>query len=305
MAKQALEGTRINAFGMDPKSLIIVGLDTKDGAEHPLCDPESNHLPVDEAMVQSILVDGVIEPVVVTKNDTGACLVDGRSRVRACRRANEILVAKGSDPILCPTIVRKGEDLDLMGVMFSANEIRRIDNPITRARRAQRYITAGRTEAGAAQKFGVTVQAVRMWTRVLGLPKPMVQAIEEGKIGITHGDRLARLEGAEQEAEFQRLLTSGGSVADMDRRGRTPKGEKGEKGEGSGDSKVGDEERLPRPPVSVLRKLVAAIEEGEASGIEPAAIQMLRWITGEIRPRNVKGLIQGLRSIGAIEEDEE
>jgi hypothetical protein len=44
MPKQALDGTRINAFGMEPKDLVIVGFDTDDGPEHPLWDERVKQL---------------------------------------------------------------------------------------------------------------------------------------------------------------------------------------------------------------------------------------------------------------------
>ena len=73
MSKQALEGQRLNAFGMDPDKLTIIGLDTDDGPEHPLYD-ERVRLPLDESFVKNVKVYGVIEDVIVCKDADGRVL---------------------------------------------------------------------------------------------------------------------------------------------------------------------------------------------------------------------------------------
>lgn len=103
MAKQALEGKRLNAFAMDASDLTIIGLDTKDGPEHPLYD-ERIFLPIDEAMVRNIRAFGVIEAINVRKNGPNVEVVDGRQRVRHARIASQRNVEEGLPPILVPCL---------------------------------------------------------------------------------------------------------------------------------------------------------------------------------------------------------
>ena len=201
MAKQALEGSRLNAFGMDPNELVIVGLDTEDGVEHPLYD-ERVKLKLDEALVRNIMFHGVIEPVTVTKDGDGRPLVVvGRQRVRCAREANKRLEAEGKASIVVPVMVRRGEQTSMFGVMVSENECRQGDLPLTTARKAAKFMQMGRTETEACVAFGVSKQTMGAWIRLLELEPALLKAVERNEISASQA-----LEQAGGGVEVQRAL---------------------------------------------------------------------------------------------------
>lgn len=202
MAKQALEGTRLNAFGMDPDDLTIIGLDTNDGAEHPLYD-ERVKLKLDEGLVQNVMMHGVIEAVTVTKDPDGHVLVVvGRQRVRAAREANRRLKAAGRPNILVPTMTpRKGEMATFFGIMLSENENRQGDAPLVKARKAAKYMSFGHTEAEACVVFGVSRITMTAWLKLLELEPSLVKAVERQEISASQA-----LEKAGAGSEAQKAL---------------------------------------------------------------------------------------------------
>jgi ParB family chromosome partitioning protein len=96
---QAIAGRRLNAFAVDPDNLIIIGLDTDDGPEHPLYD-ERVKLPLDESTVLNIMAIGVKEPVLVRKTDGNPEVVDGRRRTMHAREANRRLRELGEKTLI-------------------------------------------------------------------------------------------------------------------------------------------------------------------------------------------------------------
>lgn len=149
-SKVAFDGPRRNTFLLAPESpsIVIVGLDTQDGDSHPLYDTRI-HKPLREATVIDILLNGVIEPVIVTKGRKcapllsgeavpaeAALVVDGRGRVMHAREANRRLLAAGSVPIRVPVLSpMRGSDSELLGRLVALNEHRQEDSALGKARK--------------------------------------------------------------------------------------------------------------------------------------------------------------------------
>lgn len=194
MSKQALEGKRLNAFLMDPESLIIVGLDTTDGKDHPLYDERIN-MPLDEAMVLNIMQLGVLETVIVRKDGDAVQVVDGRQRVRHAREANVRLAKLGSPLISVPCLSPiKGTDKHMVGILISANEIRRDDDYRIKAEKALRMTQQfGFNEDECALHFGVHKQTIKQWLAFFDLAPEVQQAVSEGELKPTAATKLAKL----------------------------------------------------------------------------------------------------------------
>lgn len=203
MASKIENATRTNAYNMDPKDLTLI----TDKA-HPLFDPRVN-MSVDEAMVRSIMFQGIIEPVVVAREGEKILVVDGRQRVKAALEANMRLEKEGKEPIRVTCVVRRGNESDLFGVSISANENRQDDTPLNRASKCQKYLNMGRSEEEAATAFGVTVTCVKQWMKMLECAPAVRKAVEEGKIAasaaavlsdLPHEEQVKALEGAFEES---------------------------------------------------------------------------------------------------------
>lgn len=279
MAKQALKGSRLNTFAMDPEDLVIIGIDTDDGSEHPLYDDRIK-LPLDEALVLNIMAHGVLETVSVRKNGDAPEVVYGRQRVRAAREANKRLKKQGSKPIKIPVSVRRGKDTQMFGVMVSENEHRRDDGPLEKAEKLRRYLDMGGTEEEAAIDFGVTPTSIRNWLKLLDLEASVRKAVEKGIISASAAGKLAPLSREEQKAALAEVIEKSGGKATTKAAGGAVKKAKGE------EAHTAPGKRLIRKVVAIHGELVADGEEG----LPEDFIRGVRWAIGELSESSIKGL---------------
>jgi ParB family transcriptional regulator, chromosome partitioning protein len=199
-----------DAYTFDPDDLVLVT-----DERSPIYDPRVN-LEVNQALVSNILFDpggdgvpqGVLEPVLVRRNtETGKVeVVDGRQRVKAAREANKRLRKQGHEPIWIPTLLQRGGDARVMGVLISANEHRTEDLPSERARKAQRYIDLGRSEDEVATLLGVSRATVKNLLSLLDAPADIRKAADAGKIAVAGGYKLSRMEPEEARKRLAELL---------------------------------------------------------------------------------------------------
>jgi ParB-like chromosome segregation protein Spo0J len=213
MGGQAFDGKRLNGFYLDPDELLIVGLDIPEkdveGKVHFLYDASRARLPVPEAFVRNVMKLGVKEPVIITKVDGKAIVVDGMQRVKVGREAKKRLLELGDDTFRVPIIMQSGDEGDLLEISVSANEFRVGPSILGRARRAQLMLDHGKTMEEVAQAFGVTPKSISNWLAIRGLSAPVRKAVEEGKIDPTPAAELAGLSTEEQKAKLEELLSGG------------------------------------------------------------------------------------------------
>lgn len=219
MGRIGIEAKRSDVFLVDPEKLFLV---TEEG--HPLYDPRIN-LPVEESLVKNIMYQGVIEPVVVTKDGDKVAVVAGRQRVRATLEANKRLDEMGKEPVQVPCIVRRGDESALFGVSVSENENRTDDSPLAKAEKLQRYLNMGKTEEEAAIVFGVTSVTVRNWQKLLELSAKVKKAVDSRTISAHAAVQFHGLEKKEQDEKLEELLASGKKPTG-DRARSVAKGEK-------------------------------------------------------------------------------
>ena len=282
MSKQALDGTRLNAFAVDPKDLVIVGLDTDDGPEHPLYDDRVK-LPLDESMVLSIMVRGVLETVLVRKDGDAVQVIAGRQRVRCAREANARLKKEGGAQIRVPVMVRKGAEADHMGVAITENEIRRDDTPSIRALKLQRYLALGRSEAEAAVAFGVSLQTIKNWGRMSDLDPKVLKAVDSGKIPASAAWNLSELPRDEQKTELEKLLSNGHATVKA-----TTKAAKNAKAR-----KSGNDEGYEPPGKRLVTKVMKLNNKSNTLGGE--FLRGVMWVLGDISPKSIAGLTDLIR----------
>lgn len=199
MSKQAIDGKRLTIFGVDPNDVTVVT-----DPSHPLFDKEGNDLPVNEAMVTSILTHGVQLPAIVWRDGDTALLVDGRQRRKNTIAANERKAAKpeGTDklPILLPVRVFSGTIEEAAELMETLNEIRRENSPMVRARRVLRMTKTGRSTAEVAALLGKSVQTIEKWLALHDCSVKVQTAVEAGELSIGDALGLAKFPRKEQDA---------------------------------------------------------------------------------------------------------
>ena len=185
MAKNSTEAYgasgKTNVLNFEPERLHLV-TDTA----HPLYD-ERIHLPLDETMVLNIMDQGVLEPIIVWKDpETGlSCVVDGRQRVRHTVEANKRLADAGKALLLVPAVTKRGSAIRMAQAMISANEIRRADTPLGRAKKMADALDRGHDEEDLSLMFGVGVQTIRATLALLDATQAVKDAVESGDITVT------------------------------------------------------------------------------------------------------------------------
>lgn len=279
MSKSALEGRRGNVFWLDPFGVVIVGIDTEDGPDHPLYDVTDRHQ-IDEGMVLSILDIGVKETILVRKvaddNEPKGYrveIVDGRRRVLHAREAHE-RAKKSGDPstVLVPAMLDRGNDRTLEKVSVALNSIRRDDLVMAKAEKAARMLRRnGGDYTDVAIAMGVTEKTIRTYEKLDGgAGAKLRKAINEGSISASAAVRLCDLPSSKQDEELKNLLEKSGG-----KRVTIRKAEKAKNGKPSAPSK------------KVLKKLVQRAHEDTAMNVSPDFITGVRFALGEIEPAEV------------------
>lgn len=190
------ELARATHYYADPDELTIIGLDTKDGPDHPLYDPRI-HRPLEEARVRNFLFYGVMKPVEVRRNEGRLEVVDGRGRVRYARAAKQEQLKRGEDTLKVPVIIVKGDDSHLFGRSRAGN-IHDADGPMTTAKNMQRQLAMGKTPQEVADTFGVSTQTVANYQTLLDAAPEVIEATIKEEISHTAAIHLAQLSKSEQ-----------------------------------------------------------------------------------------------------------
>jgi ParB family chromosome partitioning protein len=253
------------ALYFDPEDLALV-----QDVESPLYDHRVN-LPIDERMVLNIMAFGVLQPVVFAKNaETGeAEVVAGRQRVKNAREANRRLIAQGLEPIKVPAIPRKaGNAGSMASIMVSENEIRSADTPLGRAEKMQRLMERfGKDEDEIATIFGCSKQTIKNTLALLDCTAAVRNAVEAGKINVSHAHKLSRLAPDEQRDKVAELVQAGD--------GKTGHAKsKAQRAVVSGEAK---------PKMRTRAEIEARIAElqEETETFSPHTIAALQWVLGE------------------------
>ncbi len=284
MGKQAFNTKRSQLFWLDPDDIIVIGLDTDDGTEHPLYD-ERAKLPVDEKLAANIAYLGkVLEPISVRKNGDTAEVVYGRQRVKSCRLANERLRDRGGEPVLVPCQLDRADDSRFIGMMISENEHRQGDTPMVKARKLARFMDHGNTEEDvAAMLGGVSVQTVRNHLALLDLDGSVQKLVESGKLAATAASKLAALPRDKQKAAAAKLIAAGGNTG-----AAAARAVKAHKTGGNGGPVA--------PKKRELRKLLAAHDDAHPDGLPDDFVRGIRYCLGELEPsaavRNLTTLLE-------------
>lgn len=278
MGGQALDAKRTQLFHLDPADVVVIGWDTTDGPEHDLWDKRAK-LPVDEKMAANMAFLGkVLEPISVRNGDTVET-VFGRQRVKAARRANEILRERGAEPILIPCQIDRGTPGRVIGMMISENAHRQGMSPMEEAVLLARYMDHGNTEQEAADLLGgVTLQTVRNRLALLDLDSSVQKLVEDGKLSATAAGKLAKLKREDQKVEAKKLVESGATTVAA--AGRAVKARKN-----------GGDGGPVAPSKRVLRRVLegnAGLDEDEQ--LPPEFVRGIRFCLGDLSPAAVKNL---------------
>ena len=273
MAKTAVDAPRLNAFSVDPSKVVVIGLDTEDGPEHPLYDERAN-APLDEGMIVRMVKKGFTHGAIELRKDGDKLeVLVGRQRVKNAREANRRREEEGLPKFAVRAFVKGVDGADALELLIAENEQRRDDALILKAEKCKRLLELGRSEEQAAEAFGVDEQTIVRWMSFFDLAPEVQQAVRNGKAAFSAALHLAELPREEQVDLLEGLPegeeTSGREIKTAVKRRK-------------------DSEAIERPGVRKIKRVLAA--HGEDPFLAEDFAKALRWVLGEISDKAVKGL---------------
>lgn len=164
-----------------------------------------------EELAKSVEKYGVIQPIIVTKQDGYYEIVAGERRWRAAKKA-------GLKEMPC--IVRENDSRTNKEIALIENIQREDLNPIDKARGFKQLLEEyGMTQQQLADTIGLNRSTVTNVLRLLNLDERVMQLAIEGKISETHcRSLLAYTEPDEQYEMALRIIEKGESVNDLEKR---------------------------------------------------------------------------------------
>jgi len=163
-----------------------------------------------EDMARSIRQQGIIQPLLVRKDDNGYELITGERRLRAAKKAGLKQV-----PVLVKTIT----DADMLEMSIVENVQRADLNPIEEAEAYHRLIIEfGLTQDQAAERVGKSRSAVANFLRLRQLPEQIKASIMDGALSMGHARALlGAANSAQQNTVWRTVISKGLSVRETER----------------------------------------------------------------------------------------
>ena len=156
-------------------------------------DPESL-----QTLADSIRRHGVMQPIMVRPIENGFEIVAGERRFRAAQMA-------GLETV--PVIARELSDQEAMVLALVENIQRAELNPAEQSRGISRLIKEfGMTHEQTAAHVGMSRAAVTNLLRLLSLSPPVLNMLEQGRLGAAHARALLSLPPALQQAAAREIV---------------------------------------------------------------------------------------------------
>ncbi|MBR4106597.1 MAG: ParB/RepB/Spo0J family partition protein [Alphaproteobacteria bacterium] len=141
-----------------------------------------------KALASSIKEKGILQPLIVRKDDTGYELIAGERRLRAAKEAGLSEV---------PVIIKTLSDREVLEIALVENLLRENLSPIEEANAYQNLIdNFSHTQEKIAEVVGKSRSYVANTLRLLTLPEKVKDYVNEGKITAGHARCLVGLDNA-------------------------------------------------------------------------------------------------------------
>jgi ParB family chromosome partitioning protein len=161
-------------------------------------------------LADSIKEQGVIQPLVVRRADSGYELVTGERRLRAAKMAGLTRV---------PVVIKKISDTQMLEMSIVENIQRQDLNPMEEAEAYHRLMTEFElTQEQAARRVGKSRPAVANFLRLRHLPEQIKTSLLDRTLSMGHARALLGAESpAQQLAVWQAVMTKALSVRDTEK----------------------------------------------------------------------------------------
>ena len=172
-----------------------------------------------EELADSIKSYGIIQPIVVTKQDGYFSIVAGERRWRAAKLA-------GLKEI--PVIIRDNDEQTNKEIALIENIQREDLNPYEKALGIRNLMDKyGMTQEEVSKKIGKSRSTISNTVRILNLAPNVIELVKQGKLTEGHCKALAGIEDEKRQYEVAiRMIERGESVRQAESKNRTTKKEK-------------------------------------------------------------------------------
>ena len=172
-----------------------------------------------EELAESIKTYGVIQPIVVSKQEGYYGIVAGERRWRAAKLA-------GLEEI--PAIIRNDDEQTNKEIALIENIQREDLNPFEKALGIRRLMDKyGLTQEQVSKKLGKSRSSISNTVRILYLAPDVLELVKQGKLTEGHCKALAGIEDADRQyAAALRMIDRGESVRQAESKNRITKNEK-------------------------------------------------------------------------------
>jgi ParB family chromosome partitioning protein len=162
-----------------------------------------------DELSRSILEQGILQPLMVRKAETGYELIAGERRLRAARMA-------GLDMV--PVVVKNVSDGQLLEISIIENIQREDLNALEEAEAYHRLIEEFHlTQEEVAVRVGKSRSAVANFIRLRQLPEPIKASILDGVLSMGHARALLGVDtAAQQNAAWKAVIAKGLSVRETE-----------------------------------------------------------------------------------------
>ena len=160
-------------------------------------------------LCNSIKSRGIIQPLLVRKDDNGYELVAGERRLRAAKMAGLNRV---------PVVIKNVTDSDLLEMSVIENIQREDLNPMEEADAYQHLMTEfNLTQDKVALRVGKSRSAIANFLRLRQLPEPIKASIVDGQLSMGHARALLGADNkAQQSAVWRAIVSKGLSVREAE-----------------------------------------------------------------------------------------
>src|SRR6185295_5621350 len=154
-----------------------------------------------DQLAQSIVANGVVQPLLVRAKGDRYELIAGERRWRAAQRAGLSKV---------PVVVRKVSDDRVLEIALIENIQREDLNPIEEARAYKKLIdTVGLTQETVAERVGRDRSYVTNYLRLLRLPDDLQELVQKGRLSTGHARTLLGLADVAAQRRLARKIIEG------------------------------------------------------------------------------------------------
>lgn len=288
---QGLENAKYSkVVKFHPSHLCIIGLDTKDGPEHPDYDSRVE-LPLNPDMVESIRENGVQQVVDIAIVDGQPVVIDGRQRVRHAREA-------GVDEVTCQ--VKRLDDVARARYAIIANAFRQNDDHVTEAEKARRLEAMVETDKEGSEvrlvsdeqickDFGWSIGTLRNRRKLVDgtLPKTVLNMVKAGKLTVSAAMALHKSASTEEGWTAEDIITEAKELAEG---GTSKQAARARSNSTKTDGVV-------RPGIRLMAKIVANEEAAkpEDRHLSDDARAILKWVLGGREASTINGLTKAIK----------